>query len=150
MYILHCREYRVQCTVYRVQSTAYRVQRTAYRVQCTMYSVQSTVYRVKCTEYSVQFTAYRVQRTECSVQCTGINSEAGLSTVGFTSAGFSQAPSSLQLGEGDFINVLLNILQTWKNKLHKLHGVHLFFGFSAKLVHFSTNFGSLNVQIKNN
>ena len=37
-----------------------------------------------------------------------------------------------------------------KNKLHKLRGVQLFFGFSAKLVHFSDNFWSLNGQRKNN
>ena len=37
-----------------------------------------------------------------------------------------------------------------KNKLHELRGVQHFFGFSAKLVHFSANFGSLNVQIKYN
>ena len=37
-----------------------------------------------------------------------------------------------------------------KNKLHELRGIHLFFLFSAKLVHFSANFGSLKVQIRNN
>ena len=40
--------------------------------------------------------------------------------------------------------------QTWKNELYKLRGVQFFFGFSAKLVHFSANFRSLNTQIKNN
>ena len=37
-----------------------------------------------------------------------------------------------------------------KNELHELRGVNFVFGFSTKLVHFSANFGSLNVKIRNN
>ena len=44
----------------------------------------------------------------------------------------------------------LSEIRLGKNELHELRGVQFFKRFPAKYVKFSTKFGSLNVQIRNN